>query len=175
MPVRMIFDSGQTSSGRAFDDCMHEAETHGAPIVRISLDGRRYDAAHPRAVAADARRYRQNDIAESSIVAILHYDRFSELFVGDAGESSKARLLASGTDLRADVLKSVTTAHDPPQLRRLSQPSRRTSRSFQSAATTPSAIPHRPRWRPYNLAEERCTATIAAAPISLTAPTSERC
>lgn len=30
---------------------------------------------------------------------------FSELFMGDAGEASEARLLASGVDLHADVLK----------------------------------------------------------------------
>ncbi len=32
-------------------------------------------------------------------------DGFRELFMGDAGESSEARLLASGVNLRADVLK----------------------------------------------------------------------
>ena len=36
---------------------------------------------------------------------MLDYQGFRELFMGDAGESSEARLLASGTDLRADVLK----------------------------------------------------------------------
>ncbi len=34
---------------------------------------------------------------------MLHYKDFRELFMGDAGESSEARLLASGTDLHADV------------------------------------------------------------------------
>jgi len=37
---------------------------------------------------------------ENSIVAMLRYNNFRELFMGDAGESSEARLLASGTDLR---------------------------------------------------------------------------
>jgi len=36
---------------------------------------------------------------------MLHYNDYRELFMGDAGESSEARLLASGTDLHADVLK----------------------------------------------------------------------
>jgi competence protein ComEC len=36
---------------------------------------------------------------------MLHYNDFRELFMGDAGESSEARLLASGADLHADVLK----------------------------------------------------------------------
>ena len=46
-----------------------------------------------------------DDVNENSIVAMLHYNDFRELFMGDAGESSEARLLASGADLRADVLK----------------------------------------------------------------------
>jgi beta-lactamase superfamily II metal-dependent hydrolase len=44
-----------------------------------------------------------DDINENSIVAMLQYNDFSELFMGDAGESREARLLASGVDLRADV------------------------------------------------------------------------
>ena len=46
-----------------------------------------------------------DDINENSIVAMLYYNDFRELFMGDAGESSEARLLASGVELRADVLK----------------------------------------------------------------------
>jgi competence protein ComEC len=46
-----------------------------------------------------------DDVNENSIVAMLRYNDFRELFMGDAGESSEARLLASGTDLHADVLK----------------------------------------------------------------------
>jgi len=36
---------------------------------------------------------------------LLRYNDFRELFMGDAGESSEARLLAAGIDLHADVLK----------------------------------------------------------------------
>ena len=35
MPVRMIFDSGQQYSGRAFKDCMQGARTNAIPIVRV--------------------------------------------------------------------------------------------------------------------------------------------
>jgi hypothetical protein len=34
MPVRMLFDSGQQYSGRAFRDCMHEAAMHRIKLVR---------------------------------------------------------------------------------------------------------------------------------------------
>jgi competence protein ComEC len=46
-----------------------------------------------------------DDVNESSIVVMLRYGGFRELFMGDAGEASEARLLAGGDDLRADVIK----------------------------------------------------------------------
>jgi competence protein ComEC len=108
MPVRLLFDSGQQYDGRAFRDCMHEAATHGVVIVRPrrgyhwSADGVTLDILAPSLpVLADT----GDDINENSIVAMLHYNDFRELFMGDAGESSEARLLASGIDLRADILK----------------------------------------------------------------------
>jgi beta-lactamase superfamily II metal-dependent hydrolase len=82
MPVRMLFDSRQQYDGRAFRDCMHEAATHGVQIVRPQRgyhwtgDGVTLDILAP-----------------------------SLPILADAGESSEARLLASGTDLHADVLK----------------------------------------------------------------------
>jgi competence protein ComEC len=108
MPVRLLFDSGQQYSGRAFRDCMHEAATHGVQIVRPqrgyrwSDDGVTLDILAPSLpVLADT----GDNINENSIVAMLDYNAFRELFMGDAGESSEARLLASGTNLQADVLK----------------------------------------------------------------------
>jgi competence protein ComEC len=102
----MLFDSGQQYDGRAFRDCMHEAATHGVQIVRPqrgyrwSDDGVTLDILAPSLpVLADT----GDDINENSIVAMLSYNHFRELFMGDAGESSEARLLASGTDLHADV------------------------------------------------------------------------
>ena len=46
-----------------------------------------------------------DDVNENSIVAMLPYDGFRELFMGDAGEDSEARLLAIGDNLNADVLE----------------------------------------------------------------------
>jgi len=103
MPVRLLFDSGQQYSGRAFVDCMHEAAMHGVQIVRPqrgdrwSDDGVTLDILAPSLpVHADT----GDDINENSIVAMLSYHAFRELFMGDAGESSEARLLASGADLQ---------------------------------------------------------------------------
>jgi len=122
MPVRLLFDSGQRYDGRAFRDCLHEAATHGVRIVRPQrgyrweVDGVRLDILAPsRPVLADT----GDDINENSIVAMLHYQNFRELFMGDAGESSEARLLASGFDLRADVLKAqLRPPHVIPSLSR---------------------------------------------------------
>jgi competence protein ComEC len=44
-------------------------------------------------------------VNENSIVIMLHYRSYRGLFMGDAGEASEARLIASGDDLQADALK----------------------------------------------------------------------
>jgi competence protein ComEC len=46
-----------------------------------------------------------DDVNENSIVVMLGYRGFRELFMGDAGEASEARLLAAGDDLNADAVK----------------------------------------------------------------------
>jgi competence protein ComEC len=112
MPVRMIFDSGQTYSGRAFTDCMQSARTHAVQVVRVQRDMRWISddgvidiLAPSLPTLVDT----GDDINENSIVTRLTYINgsrtFRELFMGDAGEASEARLLASGIDLRANVLK----------------------------------------------------------------------
>jgi competence protein ComEC len=113
MPVRMIFDSGQTYSGRAYRDAMAAAHSHGVPVVLArrgmrwaSEDGVTLDILAPSMpFLTDT----GDDVNENSIVARLGYNdgshQFRELFMGDAGEASEARLLASGADLHADVLK----------------------------------------------------------------------
>jgi competence protein ComEC len=87
---------------------MREAAAHGVAVVRPQPgfrwtdDGVTLDVLAPSLpMLADT----GDDVNENSIVAMLHYNNFRELFTGDAGESSEARLLASGADLHADVLK----------------------------------------------------------------------
>ena len=109
MPVRMLYDSGQTYSGRAYRDCIASAHAHHVPIVTArrgmqwsSGDGVTLDILAPwLPFLVDT----GDDVNENSIVTMLNYRGFRELFMGDAGESSEARLLASGVNLRADVLK----------------------------------------------------------------------
>jgi competence protein ComEC len=109
MPVGMIFDSGQAYSGRAYRDAMAAARSHGVPVVLarrrmrwISGDGVTLEVLSPSMpFLADT----GDDVNENSIVVMLRADGFRELFMGDAGEASEARLLAAGIDLHADAVK----------------------------------------------------------------------
>jgi beta-lactamase superfamily II metal-dependent hydrolase len=122
----MIFDSGQAYSRRAYRDAMAAARAHYVPVVIArrgmrwrSGDGVTLDVLAPAMpFLADT----GDDVNENSIVVMLHYGGFRELFMGDAGEASESRLLAENTpchpernrgaaenmtygDLRADVVK----------------------------------------------------------------------
>jgi competence protein ComEC len=109
MTVAMLFDSGQQYGGRAYRDCIASAKAHAIPIM-IARRGTRWAAGDGATIdilapsvpfLADT----GDDVNENSIVAMLRYHHFRELFMGDAGESSEARLLAGGIDLQASVLK----------------------------------------------------------------------
>jgi competence protein ComEC len=108
MPVGMMFDSGQTYSGRAYRDCIASARVHQVPVVIArrgmrwtSGDGVTLDVLAPSMpFLADT----GDDVNENSIVVMLRYRAFRELFMGDAGESAEARLLAAG-ELHAEVIK----------------------------------------------------------------------
>jgi hypothetical protein len=109
MPVGMIFDSGQTYAGRAYRDAMAAAGSHHVPVVLArrgmqwtSGDGVTLEVLAPSMpFLADT----GDDVNENSIVVMLRADGFRELFMGDAGEASEARLLAAGIDLHADAVK----------------------------------------------------------------------
>jgi len=47
----------------------------------------------------------KNDVNENSVVVMLAFQDFRMLFMGDAGFHTEQRLLESGADLHADVLK----------------------------------------------------------------------
>ncbi len=113
--VGIILDSGQDYGGHAYRDCMDEARAHRVP-VRVVQAGETYridDGVTLRILAPSAPRFTDgpNDVNENSIVALLEYScprctrPARALLMGDAGVQSEARLLASGADLRADVLK----------------------------------------------------------------------
>ena len=109
MPVGMIFDSGQAYCGRAYRDAMAAAGSHHVPVVLArrgmqwtSGDGVTLEVLAPSMpLLADT----GDDVNENSIVVMLRADGFRELFMGDAGEASEARLLAAGIDLHADAVK----------------------------------------------------------------------
>jgi competence protein ComEC len=99
MPVKMIFDSGQSYAGRAYQDAISAAHARGLPIVIarrgmqwVSGDGVTLDVLAPSLpFLSDT----GDDVNENSIVVMLRADGFRELFMGDAGEASEGRLLTA--------------------------------------------------------------------------------
>ncbi len=86
MPVDMVFDSSQTYGGRAYRDCIASAHRHHVPLAiarRVmhwsSGDGVTLEILAPAMpFLADT----GDDVNENSIVAMLHYGAFRELFMG---------------------------------------------------------------------------------------------
>ncbi len=102
-------DSGQSYPGQAYRDALDVAREEHIPM----LEPRGGDVWH----TADGMTFRfygptlpyitgsRSDINSNSLVFRLEYGTFRMLFMGDAGRETEERLLASGDDLRADVLK----------------------------------------------------------------------
>jgi competence protein ComEC len=111
----VLADGGQTDPGHAYRDALEVAHAKHVPLanpragdVWTSGDGltlRFYGPSEPFITGT------RNDINENSIVFMFEYRcatcvrSFRMLFTGDAGAEAEQRLLASGVDLRADVLK----------------------------------------------------------------------
>jgi competence protein ComEC len=113
--VDAIADSGQEYGGRAFRDCLTAARARHLQMIFVrkgmqyaTVDGVAFDALAPEEpLLADGR----NDVNENSVVLRMTYTcgrctrPFRMLFTGDAGAQAEARILASGTNVEADVLK----------------------------------------------------------------------
>ena len=104
-----LADSGQSYPGRAYHDALDVArekqipllEPRGGDVWRTD-DGvtfRFYGPTPPYITGS------RSDINSNSLVFRLEYGTFRMLFTGDAGAETEARLLASGDDLRAEILK----------------------------------------------------------------------
>ena len=107
--VDAIADSGQSYGGHAFNYGLREATAHHVPVHVARCgdrwatdDGVTISVLSPcGALFADGK----NDVNENSVVAMLVYRDFRMLFMGDAGFAAEQRLLESGVDLHADVVK----------------------------------------------------------------------
>ena len=109
LPVALLLDSGQSYGGRPYRDCLASAHRHHVPIV-IARRGMRWSSGDGvtldlLAPSLPFLAYTGDDVNENSIVAMLHYQGFRELFMGDAGEASEERLLQAVDDLHAKVIK----------------------------------------------------------------------
>ncbi len=112
MPVALIFDSGQAYSGRAYRDCISSAHAHHVSIV-VARRGMRWSSGDGVTldVLAPAMPFLADtgdDVNENSIVMMLHYGRFRELFMGDAGEASEGRLLATDAPCHPERSRGAT-------------------------------------------------------------------
>jgi competence protein ComEC len=102
-------DSGQAYPGHAYADALAIAREKRIPMLEPRAgtvwrtdDGvtfRFYGPSLPYIAGG------RSDINDNSLVFMLEYEKFRMLFTGDAGETAERRLLASGVDLHADVLK----------------------------------------------------------------------
>lgn len=107
--ANVFADSGQSYPGHAYHDALDVAARRGVPIayprgatVWKTDDGVTFRFYGPTLPLLTNTR---NDINNNSLVFRLEYGRFRMLFTGDAGAEAEARILASGADVRADVLK----------------------------------------------------------------------
>lgn len=109
LPVTLFLDSGQSYPGLAYRDALREARRAKVRRIvarsgdRITLD----DGVELRILAPSPPLFTggRNDINENSIVALLTYRRLRILLTGDAGFQAEQRLLRSGADLHAEILK----------------------------------------------------------------------
>ena len=155
----MILDSGQSYAGRAYRDAMMAAHSHGVPVVLVrrgmrwtSGDGVTLDVLAPSMpFLADT----GDDVNENSIVVMIRYRNYRELFMGDAGEASESRLLAPNTPCHPERSRGaaedmaggdpstslgMTCEDDLHRRQRSSPPFTLTSQLSRSAGTTALAI-----------------------------------
>jgi competence protein ComEC len=103
-------DSGQSYPGHAYHDALDVLTQRRIPIVSprggtvwTTDDGVTLRFYGPTLPLLSGTR---NDINSNSLVFRLEYGHFRMLFTGDAGAEAEARILASGADVRANVLKA---------------------------------------------------------------------
>ena len=107
--ANVFADTAQVYAGHAYRDALEVAHVRHIPIrtprggdIWHTDDGVTFRFYGPTLPLIDGSR---NDINNNSLVFRIEYANFRMLFTGDAGAETEARLLRSGVDLRADVLK----------------------------------------------------------------------
>jgi len=107
--VGELADSGQTYGGSAYRDALATASVEAVPIVypRSGAIWHDDDGVTLRFIGPSLPflAHTGNDINDNSVAFVLEYEHFRMLFTGDAGVAAERRFLASGVDLRSDVLK----------------------------------------------------------------------
>lgn len=107
--ARLFLDAPVAHAGPDYERLMRELEARGIP-ARQATRGRRIDLGGGAAITLlgppePPITGSRSDVNANSVVARLTYGSVSILFAGDAEAPTEAWLLASGQELRADVLK----------------------------------------------------------------------
>ncbi len=113
--MQMIFDSGQSYSGRAYRDAIAAAHSHGVPIILArrgmrwtSGDGVTLDVLAPSMpFLADT----GDDVNENSIVVMLRYGGFRELFMVTPVRRVKHGYSRAAMTSTQSLSRSATMAH----------------------------------------------------------------
>ncbi|MES1166095.1 MAG: ComEC/Rec2 family competence protein [Verrucomicrobiota bacterium] len=107
--ARLFLDAPAAHAGPDYAALVHELEARGIP-ARQATRGRRIDLGGGAVITLlgppdPPITGSRSDVNANSVVARLTFGSVSMLFAGDAETPTEAWLLASGEDLRADVLK----------------------------------------------------------------------
>jgi competence protein ComEC len=110
LPVGLWLDSGQAHAAPGYTEALRLARAKGIPF-HVTTAGERVEvepgvALEVLAPTPPLFSGTRDDLNNNSIVFRLVYGRARFLFCGDAAWEAEERLLRSGADLRADVLKA---------------------------------------------------------------------
>jgi competence protein ComEC len=103
-PVFTVVTNGQSDSTPIYESFLNAIGASKANYIeakrddRLSLGTLLFDVLNPPSVLGP-------DLNENSLVLRMSYGKTTFLFTGDAGREAEASMLASGLDLRANILK----------------------------------------------------------------------
>jgi competence protein ComEC len=103
-PVGEVYVSGDVHTTRTYEAFLDALEASGAP-VRVAQKGDRFPLGGATVEVLHPSEPRFPDRNNNSVVVKVTYGAISFLLTGDAERLAEERLVASGVDLQADVLK----------------------------------------------------------------------
>ena len=105
--VGQVLDSGQTHTSQTFENYLNLIDRKNI-LFNTAERGQKIDidpAIKIEVLSPPATHFAGDDLNQNSVVLKVTYNKVSFLFMGDAGFMAENSLLASGYDLKSDVLK----------------------------------------------------------------------